>query len=133
MSEDEKHDASQAQQQVSAPQLPNLSARKLEKLRQKDARRGVVYISRIPPHLVSALRGAERAAAHAAVLSALDGFIALQLFYRSPRNCDRCWSSMRRSAGCTWRRKVWRRCRQRIRNWSQHALQPVYWEYHQIL
>ncbi|KAL4420731.1 hypothetical protein ABPG75_010387 [Micractinium tetrahymenae] len=51
MSEDEKQEAPLAQEQPKAPKLPNLSARKLEKLRQKDARRGVVYISRIPPHL----------------------------------------------------------------------------------
>ncbi|PSC70758.1 Pre-rRNA-processing esf2 [Micractinium conductrix] len=34
-----------------APRLPGLSDKKLQRLREKDARRGVVYISRIPPHL----------------------------------------------------------------------------------
>lgn len=67
MSQEEQQEALQATQvQPKAPKLPNLSARKLEKLRQKDVRRGVVYISRIPPHLVSARRDAGRAAAHAA-------------------------------------------------------------------
>lgn len=52
MSQEEQQEALQATQvQPKAPKLPNLSARKLEKLRQKDVRRGVVYISRIPPHL----------------------------------------------------------------------------------
>jgi hypothetical protein len=34
--------------------LPELSKKKLQKLKEKHERRGIVYISRIPPHLVSA-------------------------------------------------------------------------------
>ncbi len=60
MSQEEEREAPQGHQpEAKAPRLPNLSTRKLEKLRQKDARRGVVYISRIPPHLVRAERGSE--------------------------------------------------------------------------
>lgn len=60
MSQEEEREAPQGHQpEAKAPRLPNLSTRKLEKLRQKDAKRGIVYISRIPPHLVRAERGSE--------------------------------------------------------------------------
>lgn len=55
MSDQEQHGSDgeqpRAQERQAAP-LPDLSARKLKKLKEKYDRRGIVYISRIPPHLV---------------------------------------------------------------------------------
>lgn len=41
-----------AQQPAKAPQLPGVTSKKLQKLQEKYDKRGIVYISRIPPHLV---------------------------------------------------------------------------------
>lgn len=60
---DEEHDEQEEQQQEAAPakgkaakgkapQLPAYSSKKLRRLQEQHERRGIVYISRIPPHLV---------------------------------------------------------------------------------
>ena len=45
--------AGDGETQIAAPKLPNLSNKRLKKLHDKEKAKGVVYLSRIPPHLVS--------------------------------------------------------------------------------
>jgi hypothetical protein len=45
--------AGDGETQIAAPKLPNLSKKRLKKLHDKEKAKGVVYLSRIPPHLVS--------------------------------------------------------------------------------
>jgi hypothetical protein len=45
--------AGDGENQIAAHKLPNLSKKRLKKLHDKEKAKGVVYLSRIPPHLVS--------------------------------------------------------------------------------
>ena len=85
LSDEEQQMGGGERPQAQAPKLPDLSAKKLKKLKEKYDRRGIVYISRIPPHLVRQQRrrphglhgsGGRRRPCRAP--------------RRSPRSCGRC-------------------------------------------
>lgn len=70
----------------------NLGIKKLERLRKSYERRGVIHISRIPPHMVPNYEKSELKPSLSHSLQALPNFTAC----RSHKSYDICWSSMGR-------------------------------------
>ena len=68
------------------------SDKKLEKLKEKYEKRGIVYLSRLPPHLVRP----RREILERIVVRPLTAPIPS---YRNPRSFATCWSSTPPSAG----------------------------------
>ena len=74
-------------QEAANPGNLALQSKKLQKLQEAYKKRGIVYVSRIPPHMV------RLCSTHAAV-SADYTLTCMDLNCRNLKNCASCWSNM---------------------------------------